>query len=91
MDKQWHILQMDVNNVCVLHGELKETPLSFNSINKGKIWKLHKVLYGLKQVPRFWFYNLNPTLLQLDFHVARVILLFSLGSLLPPCYSCYIC
>ena len=62
---------MDVNNVCVLHGELKETPLSFNSINKGKVWKLHKALYGLKQVPRFWFHKLNPTLLQLDFHVAK--------------------
>ena len=56
----WQLHQLDVKN-AFLHGDLQEdvymeTPLGFsNEQTLGKMCKLKKSLYGLKQSPRAWF------------------------------------
>lgn len=56
----WPLLQFDVKN-AFLHRDLEEkiymsTPLGFYMPNsKGKVCKLRKTLYGLKQSLRAWF------------------------------------
>ena len=55
----WSLQQLDVKN-AFLNGDLEEVytdlPPSFDSKSKnGKISKLKKSLYGLKQSPRAWF------------------------------------
>jgi hypothetical protein len=56
----WSLHQMDVKN-AFLHGDLKEEvymeiPPGFaNKQTIGKVWRLKKSLYGLKQSPRAWF------------------------------------
>ncbi|CAL2227458.1 unnamed protein product [Prunus armeniaca] len=55
----WPQHQFDIKNVF-LHGELKEEvymdiPLGYNTTQSGTVFKLRKVLYGLKQSPRAWF------------------------------------
>jgi Reverse transcriptase (RNA-dependent DNA polymerase) len=55
----WPLHQFDVKNVF-LHGELKEEiymdiPPGFQCSEIGKVCKLERSLYGLKQSPRAWF------------------------------------
>lgn len=70
--KNWPIFQMNVHN-AFLQGDLLEDvytiiPQGFCSQRKsGKICKLHKSLYGLKQAARQWYLKLTTTLLQLEF------------------------
>ena len=56
----WLLCQFDVKNVF-LNGDLQEEgymdlPLEFEgSLGRGKVCRLRKSLYGLKQSPRAWF------------------------------------
>ena len=59
VNSNWPLLQLDVKNVF-LNGDLEEKvfmspPPSFEeSFGVGKVCKLKKSLYGLKQSPRAW-------------------------------------
>jgi hypothetical protein len=65
--KQFKVYQMDVRSTF-LNGDLKEEvymeqPEGFQlSDNPEFVCKLKKVLYGLKQVPRAWYYRLDKYL-----------------------------
>jgi Reverse transcriptase (RNA-dependent DNA polymerase) len=68
----WHIHQLDVNNIF-LHGDLEETifmqqpPNFVDSLYPHKVCLLKKILYGLQQTPRAWFYKLKTFLLSQHF------------------------
>ena len=69
--KGWELHQMDVHN-AFLHGELDEEvymqmPLGFVSPTPGKVRRLRKSLYGLRQAPRCWFAKLATTLISYEF------------------------
>ena len=62
----WEVHQMDVYN-AFLHGELTEEvymklPPGFRVESFGKVCKLRKLLYELKQSPRCWFAKLSTAL-----------------------------
>ncbi|CAB77909.1 putative polyprotein [Arabidopsis thaliana] len=63
----WDLWQMDVKN-AFLQGELEEEvymtppPGLEDSIAPGKVLRLRKAIYGLKQSPRAWYHNLSTTL-----------------------------
>ncbi|WCJ23129.1 Retrovirus-related Pol polyprotein from transposon RE2 [Euphorbia peplus] len=64
--KGWSVHQMDVHNVF-LHGDLDEevymrVPPGFAGGNEGKVCRLKKSLYGLRQAPRCWFGKLVKAL-----------------------------
>ncbi|GJR90394.1 retrovirus-related pol polyprotein from transposon TNT 1-94 [Tanacetum coccineum] len=63
--RNWELHQMDVHN-AVLHGDLDEEvymkpPLGFYG-SCGKVCRLKKSLYGLRQAPRDWFSKLTTAL-----------------------------
>ena len=68
----WEIHHLDVKT-AFLHGELKEEvyvkqPEGFEVRGEeGKVYKLRKALYGLRQAPRAWNVKLNQILKGLDF------------------------
>nr|KYP65831.1 Retrovirus-related Pol polyprotein from transposon TNT 1-94 [Cajanus cajan] len=75
LTRQWHIHQIDINN-AFLHGALKESvymaqPPGFNTKHKGKVCKLNKAIYGLKQALRSWFQTLSNTLFKMGFKPAK--------------------
>ncbi|CAM8887204.1 unnamed protein product [Rhodiola kirilowii] len=68
--KGWELHQMDVHN-AFLHGDLhKEVymrpPPGFAAPN-GKVCRLLKSLYGLRQAPRNWFAKLMFALVKFGF------------------------
>nr|GFC43140.1 ribonuclease H-like domain, reverse transcriptase, RNA-dependent DNA polymerase [Tanacetum cinerariifolium] len=68
----WQVNHLDVKS-AFLHGDLKEEvyvtqPEGFvQPGNLGKVYKLIKALYGLRQAPRAWNVKLDQTLKSLDF------------------------
>ncbi|GKA15002.1 zinc finger, CCHC-type containing protein [Tanacetum coccineum] len=68
----WQVHHLDVKS-AFLHGELKEEvyvtqPEGFvQQGNSGKVYKLTKALYGLRQAPRAWNVKLDQTLKLLNF------------------------
>ena len=66
------IEQMDIDT-AYLHGDLHETihmrlPPGFTV--PGKVAKLHKCLYGLKQSGREWYSKMRDSLLRKNFHIS---------------------
>lgn len=70
--KGWEVHYLDVKT-AFLHGELNETvyvmqPEGFEvKGSEGKVYKLHKALYGLRPAPRAWNNKLNKILHDLGF------------------------
>ncbi|GJW85674.1 ribonuclease H-like domain, reverse transcriptase, RNA-dependent DNA polymerase [Tanacetum coccineum] len=69
---KWEVHHLDVKS-AFLHGDLKEEvyvtqPEGFTKEqDKGKVYRLIKALYGLRQAPRAWNIKLDNTLKSLDF------------------------
>nr|GEZ64522.1 ribonuclease H-like domain, reverse transcriptase, RNA-dependent DNA polymerase [Tanacetum cinerariifolium] len=69
---KWEVHHLNVKS-AFLHGELKEEvyvtqPEGFTKKgNDGKVYRLIKALYGLRQAPRAWNIKLDNTLKSLDF------------------------
>jgi hypothetical protein len=72
----WPIHHMDVKS-AFLNGQLKEEvyvaqpPGFVDKDHPGKVLRLHKALYGLRQAPRTWNTKLDATLISLGFRRAR--------------------
>ncbi|GJY96075.1 zinc finger, CCHC-type containing protein [Tanacetum coccineum] len=71
-NNKWEVHHLDVKS-AFLHGDLKEEvyvtqPEGFiTRQDQGKVYRLIKALYGLRQAPRAWNIKLDNTLKSLDF------------------------
>ncbi|GJT13765.1 ribonuclease H-like domain, reverse transcriptase, RNA-dependent DNA polymerase [Tanacetum coccineum] len=71
-NNKWEVHHLDVKS-AFLHGDLKKEvyvtqPEGFiKKQDQGKVYRLVKALYGLRQVPRAWNIKLDNTLKSLDF------------------------
>nr|GEY31810.1 ribonuclease H-like domain, reverse transcriptase, RNA-dependent DNA polymerase [Tanacetum cinerariifolium] len=71
-NNKWEVHHLDVKSTF-LHGDLKEEvyitqPEGFiKKQDQGKVYRLIKALYGLRQAPRAWNIKLDNTLKSLDF------------------------
>lgn len=76
-ENDWPLRQLDINNVF-LQGTLEEDvymsqPSGFVDKNRPDyVCKLHKALYGLKEIPRAWYLELQIFLLQSVFKNSQV-------------------
>jgi hypothetical protein len=74
--RRWKVHHMDVKS-AFLNGELEEEvyvhqPAGFvDSKNPGKVLKLKKALYGLRQAPRAWNAKLDASMVSLGFERRR--------------------
>ncbi|XP_026387812.1 uncharacterized protein LOC113282888 [Papaver somniferum] len=64
--QDWELHQMDVH-IAFLHGDLDEEvymqlPPGYSTTSSGKVCRLHRSLYGLRQAPRNWFSKLASAL-----------------------------
>lgn len=71
----WQVDQLDVNN-AFLHGELTDEiymkiPPGYTHLYPGKVCRLRKSLYGLRQSPRNWFAKLRLALRRYGFRQAH--------------------
>lgn len=72
---KWDVVQLDVKS-AFLYGEMVE-PIYMEQPEgtvrePGKICKVTKSIYGLRQAPRLWFHKLSQVVLNLDFvHVSE--------------------
>ncbi|XP_074304226.1 uncharacterized protein LOC141638943 [Silene latifolia] len=69
--RRWFMHQMDVHN-AFLHGDLEEEvymklPQGYSVDSPGKVYRLKKSLYDLRQAPRCWFAKLSYALLAYGF------------------------
>ena len=73
----WKIYQLDIHN-AFLNGILteevymKQPPGLVDSALPCHVYRLHKLLYGLKKVPRAWYTHLSDFLLSIGFHASKV-------------------
>lgn len=70
----WTLLQFDVKN-AFLHGDLEEeiymeVPPGFES-KAGKVCRLKKAFYGLKQSPRAWFGRFSKVMITLGYRQSQ--------------------
>lgn len=67
----WHIHQMDVKN-AFLHGDLQENVymsiLDGVLANSNQVYKLQKILFGLKQASIKWYEKLTHLLIKEGYH-----------------------
>ena len=86
----WEIEQMDVK-MAFLYGDVKEAvyfdqPTSQED-GSGRVCRLKKAFYGLKQSPRVWYKTLEAFLESLGFRPLDADWsVFSNGSIIVPCY-----
>ena len=72
-NRDWKIHQLDVKNVF-LHGDLREEvymeiPPGFEDAKTvGKVCRLKRSLYGLKQSPRAWFDRFRLAMIRFGYH-----------------------
>uniref|UniRef100_A0A803PQS3 Reverse transcriptase Ty1/copia-type domain-containing protein n=1 Tax=Cannabis sativa TaxID=3483 RepID=A0A803PQS3_CANSA len=80
--KQWHTLQLDINN-AFLNGDLDEEvymqlpqglKLPSNIQGTNLVYKLHKSIYDLKQSSRQWYKKLIEALLEEGFAQSKAII-----------------
>ena len=83
----WPLFQLDVKN-AFLNGDLKEElymeqpPRFVAQGESGKVCRLHKAIYGLKQSPKAWFGKFSEVVLKFGCDVATEITLCFLVSYL---------
>lgn len=72
LQNRWNIRQLDIKNIflrILKKSVFLEQPWGYkDKVNPDHVWRLKKVLYGLKQTPRTWFIDtLSKFLLNLNF------------------------
>jgi hypothetical protein len=73
----WNLHQLDVKN-AFLHGDLHEEvymhiPPGFGTAEtEGKVLRLHRSLYGLKQSPRAWFDRFRKAIIQMSYKQSMI-------------------
>lgn len=72
---KWEMQHIDINNAFI-NGHLNEEinmkePPGFESADKNQVCRLHRALYGLKQVPSAWYERLKHVLLTFGFKASK--------------------